>query len=142
MAIDRIDWHADSAIEAGLDWDNAGTHIGMFLAWIIQNGLVGETHLEESQEEIQLLKDRKVTGRDFLIEVCDEKFWEEDLNPEGQAFTEYYYENGAVYFADYTEILAKNLASIYHVKNTWANYDLIAPMIEQRFQEWKQSKRG
>ena len=75
MAIDRIDWHADSAIEEGLDWDNAGTHIGIYLAWIVQNNLVGEIHLEESAEELQLLKDRKITGRDYLIELCDEKAW-------------------------------------------------------------------
>ena len=140
MAIDRIDWHADSAIEEGLGWDNAGTHIGIYLAWIVQNNLVGEIHLEESAEELQLLKDRKITGRDYLIELCDEKFWEEDLNAEGLAFTQYYYEGDAIYFGDYEEVLAQHAAGIYHVKNTWENYDVMAKTIDERYQAWKLSK--
>lgn len=140
MAIDRIDWHADMAIEEGLGWDNAGTHIGIYLAWIILNDLVGEIHLAESPEEIQMLKDRKITGRDYLIELCDEKFWEEDLNAEGLAFTQYYYENDNAYFEDYDRVLAQDLDSLYEVRNTWANYDLMAKTLDERYQAWKLSK--
>ena len=31
MAIDRIDWHAESAEKAGLSYENGGTHIGIYL---------------------------------------------------------------------------------------------------------------
>lgn len=137
MAIDRMDWHSDSALEQGLNEESAATHIGMYLAWIIEHELVGEFHLEESAAALQQLKDRQISGRDFLIELCDEKFWEEDLNPEGLAFTQAYYENDADYFNDYIEVLAQDLPSLYHVENSWDNYERIAQRINQRYQDWK-----
>lgn len=32
MAIDRINWHGESAEKAGFPYENGGTHIGIFLA--------------------------------------------------------------------------------------------------------------
>lgn len=138
MAIDRIDWHADSTEQYDLPYENAGTHIGMFLAWVINHHLEGELHIEESLEELAQVRERKMTGREFLIKICDEKFWEEDLNGEGLAFVKFYYEaEGYRYYVDYEETLAQNLPSIYHVEDTWENYDLIAAKITAAYQQWK-----
>jgi hypothetical protein len=38
---DRLDWHFDSAIVAGHPPENAFTHIGFYLAWIIRHALTG-----------------------------------------------------------------------------------------------------
>ncbi len=130
-----MDWHYGDDFPEDLPDENGGTHIGIYLAWIINNDLQGEFHTEESAEALQDVKNRKITGRDFLIEQCDEKFWEEDLNDEGLAFTEFYYSK--TYFDDYAETLTENLPSIYHVENTWENYDKIALVIAKRFEEWK-----
>lgn len=135
MAIDRMDWHYGGDFPDDLSDENGGTHIGIYLAWIINNDLQGEIHDEDSAEALQDVKNRKITGRDFLIEQCDEKFWEEDLNEEGFAFTEFYYHEK--YFDDYANALAKNSASIYHVENTWENYDKIAFVIDSRFKQWQ-----
>lgn len=80
MAIDRMDWHYGGDYPKGLPTENGGTHIGFYLAWIINNDLVGEFHLEESDNEVAQVKDRKLDGREFLITVCDEKFIDEDLS--------------------------------------------------------------
>ncbi len=138
MAIDRMDWHYGGDFPEDLPDENGGTHIGMYLAWIINNDLQGELHNEESSESLQDVKSRKITGRDFLIDQCDEKFWEEDLNDEGVTFTEFYYSEN--YFEDYAEVLAENLSSTYHVANTWENYDKIALVIDKRFDDWKKSQ--
>jgi len=138
MAIDRMDWHADGEYPEDLPEENAGTHIGMYLAWIINNNLVGELHLEEDANELQAVQERRMTGREFLIRLCDSKFWNEDLSEEGLAFTEQYY--GAEsdgYFADYEQALAQHLPSIYHVEDNWHNYDLIAPLITNAYEYWK-----
>lgn len=137
MAIDRMDWHYDGDFPEGLPDENGGTHIGIYLAWIINNDLQGELHNDDSAEALQNVKDRKITGRDFLIDQCDEKFWDEDLNEEGLAFTEFYYSDN--YFDDYKQVLSKNLSSIYHVEDTWKNYDNIAALIDKRFKEWKRN---
>lgn len=141
MAIDRMDWHYGGDYPEGLPTENGGTHIGFYLTWVIQNDLVSEFHLDESEDEITLVKARKLDGREFLISMCDEKFISEDLNDEGNEFTEFYYaaEEGG-YFDDYERILQGELPSTYHVKNSWENYDKIAVVISDAYAKWKQVK--
>ncbi len=95
MAIDRMDWHYDSVIKNNLPENNAGTHIGMFLTWIIDNNLLGEFHTEDedSLRYINKIKNRESCGVDFLIDMCDEKFWDEDLSEKGYEFVKDYYED-------------------------------------------------
>lgn len=142
MAIDRIDWHGESVEQAGFPYENGGTHIGIYLAWIINNQLEGEFHQEESVDELEQVRTRQITGRDFLINMCDEKFWEEDLNPQGFEFTQAYYESHQ-YLKDYDEILvnAQGLIDTYAVDDTWENYDLMATMISQKYQQWKRNRK-
>ncbi|QEL13753.1 DUF7832 domain-containing protein [Limnoglobus roseus] len=142
MAIDRADWHSGGDFSAELPSENGGTHIGMFLAWPILNGLQGEFHDEESSEDLEAVRGRTMTGRDFLFRSCDGKFWEEDLSEEGNKFAAAYYsgEGGqgyGEYIKDYQGALAHSLPSVYHVEDSWANYDVIAPVIDWRFSEWK-----
>ncbi len=135
MSIDRMDWHSGGDFPEDLAAECGGTHIGMYLAWIVNNELYGELHQEESSESIEKLKNREITGLDFLINDCDEKFWTEDLNEDGEAFTKHYYTEH--YFVDYEKILGTNLSTLYHVENSWDNYDKIATVLDQRFKEWK-----
>ncbi len=142
MAIDRADWHSGGELPDDLPPENGGTHIGIFLAWMIHNNLQGEFHDEESPEELKSVRERRMTGRDFLFRACDGKFWEEDLGEEGNEFAATYYtgEGGqgyGVYFEDYEHNLADGLPTIYHVDDTWTNYDRLAPVISQRYADWK-----
>ena len=36
---DKLDWHLDAAVAAGRLEENAFTHIGIYLAWLIRNNL-------------------------------------------------------------------------------------------------------
>ena len=120
---------------------HAATHIGMFLAWAVFNGLENDLHREQSPELLARLRRREITGRQFFKAACKEKFAEKDLSPEGNRFAEYYYSNDAgergPYFADYKRVLAAGLPSFWHVADTWGNYDQIAPVISGRFAAWK-----
>jgi hypothetical protein len=138
MSIDRADWHYDGDFPTDLPIENGATHIGMYLTWIIKNNLQSEFLDEEMPEAINDLRKRKISGRDFLLDYCDEKFTEEELSEEGLAFTEDYYSED--YISDYEATLADGLASIYYVENSWENYDKIAPAISKRFNEWKKKK--
>ena len=142
-SIDRMDWHYGGDFPEGLPTENGGTHIGMYLAWIINNDLIGEMHIEDASESILAVKNRQMTGRDFLIQECDEKFWNDDLNEEGLTFTNYYYSDDSgmkQYIQDYEQILSNDVASTYHVENTWDNYDKVARVIDIRYKEWKEIK--
>ena len=119
----------------------------MFLAWAIMNGLQGDMHKEESPDELKAVRERKMTGRDFLFRACDGKFWEDDLSDEGNAFAAAYYlgeggEGYGPYLEDYEQTLAVGLPTTYHVEDNWRNFDAIAPIISERFVEWQEQKRG
>ncbi len=140
-SIDRMDWHYGGDFPEGLPTENAGTHIGIYLAWIINNDLIGEMHLEDASESILAVKNRQMTGRDFLIKECDEKFWNDDLNEEGLAFTNHYYSDDSgmkQYIQDYEQILGNDVTSTYHVEDTWDNYDKVARVLDIRYKEWKE----
>jgi hypothetical protein len=147
-------WHAMSYDRADQDYSteqeplpkgHAATHIGMFLAWAVINGLENDFHPQHHPDLLARLRRREITGRQFFEAACNGKFAEKDLNPEGNAFAEYYYANEAgergAYFADYKRVLVTGLPSFWHVADSWANYDKIAPVIAQRFEAWKNPPR-
>jgi hypothetical protein len=140
MAYDRAD-HNYSTDDAPLPPGHAATHIGMFLAWAVANGLENEWHHQFSAEPLAKLRRREITGRQFFQAACKEQFAPKDLNVEGNQFAEHYYKNNAgergPYFADYKQTLAADLPSFWHVADTWENYDRLAPLITRRFGEWK-----
>jgi hypothetical protein len=140
VAYDRADWHYGGDYPEGLPQENAGTHIGLFLAWIIKNNLVGDFHQKESCEYLIKVRNEEISGRDFLIDMCDEKFWEEDLSEEGQSFTNHYYESD-LYLNDYDSALSSNLETLYHVENSWDNYYKLAPLISAAYNKWKKPKK-
>ena len=135
-SIDRIDWHQTEDFPENVPLENGGTHIGMYLNWIIENNLIGEIHLAESASLLENVKAKKITGRDFLIKCCDGKFWAEDLNEIGLKFTEDYYSSDK-YFGDYANTLDSNQHSIYEYENSWENYEKIRLVIDKRFKDWQ-----
>lgn len=140
MSIDRMDWHYNGDFPEPLPVENGGTHIGLYLTWIIDNDLISEMHLSDNAEYIDLVRKRERTGRDFLIDICDEKFGADDLNKKGLEFTRSYYsdENDMKeYIIDYLKVLAADLESVYHVDNSWDNYNKIRKVIDSRYKEWK-----
>ena len=139
-SIDRVDWHYGNDFPQNLPEENGGTHIGMYLNWIIDNNLISEFHLTESKDGIEKVKSGEMTGRDFLFDYCDGKFWNQELNKIGLEFTESYYSTDK-YFGDYSNVLASNLDSIYNVKNSRQNYDLIKGILDKRFAKWDSRKK-
>jgi hypothetical protein len=144
MSYDRADYDYSTEQEP-LPKGHAATHIGMFLAWVILNGLENEYHRQHANDLIAKLRQREITGRQFFEAACRQRFAEKDLSPEGNAFAAYYYANESgergPYFADYKNVLAARLPSFWHVADTWDNYDKIAPVISKRFEEWKDPPR-
>lgn len=141
MAYDRADWHYGGDFPAGLPPANGATHIGMFLAWAIASALEGERHRLRAPSALEAVRARRMTGRAFVIAYCDAQFTAEDLSEEGNAFTAAYYggddPQAGSYLADYEEALGRDLPSLYHVADTWENYDRIAPLVARRYLRWK-----
>jgi hypothetical protein len=134
--IDRADWHYGGNFPAGLPSENGGTHIGIYLAWIIHRGLGSKALARHAGDQYQRVLERQITGRDLLFSQLDEKFFSTLLTKEGRQFTHDYYESEA-YFNDYDRTLGENLESLYHVSDTWENYDRMARVLDERFEAWK-----
>ena len=143
MKYDDASWHYGGDFPSHLPNEAGATHIGMFVAWCLLNGLAGEIHLNDFPEEYEKLKKRKVTPAKWFVSACDEKFTDEDLSKEGNAFTHYYYEDEKTekYVEDYDNILCDELETIYDASDSWDSYDKLAPAIKQRYESWK-SKFG
>lgn len=144
MIFDRASWHSGVDFPKGLPDDAGGTHIGMFLTWIIMNHLEGDFLRQESAQALEEVRRRRTTGRDFLFDECDDKMLEEDLNDEGNRFANSYYcgtdgKYGA-YIADYQITFVDSGMSIYAVADSRENYDRLEPVITRRYVAWKRSR--
>ena len=153
---DDASWHYGGDYPEDLPNESAATHIGMFLAWCINNDLYSKELEEDSKEYILQVKNQEITGARFLIDQCDEKLLNADLNDLGNAFAKDYYEDdtafGTAYasyaddFADtfdnYAEAHGFEYPSFYHVEDTIENYLLLQKILDQRFTEWKEFRKG
>ena len=135
---DDASWHYEGDFPRDMPIEAGGTHIGMFLAWALLSGLSGELHLVDLPEELEQLRSRTVTTGAFFMKACDGKLTEEDMNDEGNAFAQNYFEaQTGQYLYDYENTLGGDLPDLYHVADTWENFERIKPLLDQRFGEWR-----
>jgi hypothetical protein len=138
MKYDDASWHVGGNFPSDLPLEAGATHIGMFAAWCMLNGLAGELHLEELDDDLQRLRLRQITPGAWFIAACDSKFVDEDLNEQGQGFAGHYYDDAEPnYFSDLANAIGDRLPSLYHLPDTWDSYDQLAPMFAFRFEAWK-----
>lgn len=135
MSYDRADWHYGGDFPDDLEPVHGATHIGMFLGWAIKRGFVGELHTEEDADAVAAVRDGSLSGRDFLMERCDERLTAEDLDDEGNRFAAAYYD--ARYFEDCEACVGDGLSSLYHVEDSPANRAKVEAMLDQRFAVWR-----
>jgi hypothetical protein len=143
MKYDDASWHSGGDFPKDLPEEAAATHTGMFVAWALLSGLGGEIHVEDGPGELEALTSRDVTPGAFFMSMCDGKFTDEDLNDEGNAFArDYFVFDTGKYLQDYEKTVGSNLASLYHVADTWETFDRLKPVLDERFREWKASGGG
>jgi hypothetical protein len=136
---DKAKHHFQGNFPEILPIEQAYVHIGMYLGWIITQDLYSEFFEEESGSQIIRFK-RRETPCTILSELWDGYLGHELFNEEGNDFTISYYQSGQ-YQNDYQEVLVKELPSVYHVSDTWENFDLISARLNQRLKEWREKKR-
>jgi len=114
---------------------NSGTHIGMFIAWVVMSRLESFQLRQIAPDGVEQLRSRQKTGRAFLFEHCEGKLTSDALNSEANAFAVKYYES--LYLRDYDQVLLGRLNSTYLIADTWANYERIAAVVDQRLREFR-----
>src|SRR5262249_53934947 len=141
VVFDKAEWHYEGEYPDDLDEGQAFVHTGLYLGWILDAGLYSEEFADDFRNEIAQFRARKLTGPG-VYQSADGVFLDEMLNPEGVAFTTDYFDfQRGKYLDDYDKLLAADLPSMYHVENTWENYDRLKPQLHKRLAAWRK-KRG
>jgi hypothetical protein len=113
------------------------THIGMFVGWAIHARLWRAGG--DDSEALSSVRQRKLSGRDFVLGQCDGKLFSEMLDGAGEAFAESYYPGK--YLEDYRENLVGDLPSDYSVEDTWENFDRLSEVIDLRWAAFRSAIR-
>lgn len=138
MKYDDASWHYGGDFPQDLPPEAGATHSGMFVAWALLSGLAGDIHLEDSPEGLEALRRRSITPGAFFLRFCDGKFTDEDLNDEGNAFANSYFSlQSGSFLDDYCAAVRTSVHKIYYVADTWENFDVLKPVFDKRFAEWK-----
>lgn len=134
--IDKAEWHYNApSFPREIEPKCGGTHIGVFIAWLIHRDL-GSAHLRRlAGEEWQAVIERRSSGRELLFHKLDEKFTERMLRPKFVSFVRWYYCKER-FFTDFSESLPPSIASVYHSDDSWALFDTVAGQCDRAFAEW------
>ena len=120
---------------ASLPIEKAYLHIGIYMGWVIENKLYSEYFEDEASTEIYRFSRREI-GCIILAEIWDGALSHELFNDKTNLFTFYYYAGG-LFKKDYTEVLVTSQKTIYHVDDSWENFDKISRCISVRYKEWR-----
>lgn len=135
---DKGKWHAGGEYPEDLEPERGSTHIAMYLAWAVDNNHIAPAFAND--DIIDQFRNRQASLLE-LIEWFDDVLASDLLTPEAAAFSDRYYdgEQEPLYFSDYSNLLTADLPTTYHVQPTIENYERIKPVIQQRFETWKQN---
>jgi hypothetical protein len=139
---DKAKWHYD-ADNFGRDLapEQGFVHTGLFLGWLVVHDLVDPVELADEAPEIDEVRRRGRTGPE-LFQWIDGTLLSTMLTDEGNRFAAAYldFDHGG-YLRDYEAVLGVGLPSLYHVADTWQNYDRLAKVIDRRYAAWQAAGR-
>ena len=147
---DDAKWHYKLGFRKKVSKEQGATHIGFFLRWCEETGLLSEALLQALAENRQLFADEPESWsfRSFVIQQRDGLFRQVDLNVPGQAFANVFYTSKKTEFTqeygNYLEnyealvpvLYRLNGREYYCVKDIAANYEKVKCMLDQRYQEF------
>lgn len=116
-------------------WDYAGNHIAFFITWIIQNNFMSSLHADEIND-IEAVKNEKMSGTDFLMNNCDGVLSREDLSDDILEFVDLYYD--AHYLKDYCECMENELhRTVLRIGFSWEDYNDFRHVIDKAYTNYK-----
>ena len=135
LIYDRAKHHFLGNFPSILPIEQAYVHIGMFLGWMLEKELHSDIFEDEEAHQVIRFMKRDITCA-ILSAIWDGYLGEDLFNEEGNAFSVHYYQSG-MYHKDYQDVLVNDLPSMYHVEDTWENYDKLSKRIDERYEVWK-----
>jgi hypothetical protein len=130
---DDVDWHVEGALNAGQPEDNAATHIGLYLGWLIRRDLVDRHWFVD--DHVAAIKSGEMTGSD-LADFIDGKLVSDMLTPEGAGFTSWYYER---YLGEYGDEFPES--GDYEIIENDETTRVVMELLDGRIAEWREAGR-
>lgn len=142
IIFDKAKWHFNNDFPEDLSEYQAYIHTGFFLGWLIKHNLISEELNSECKEGIKDFLEGRITSSQFYKDYLDGVFTSEDVNSNAIDFVCYYFDfEKGYYLKDYEQVLASNLPTLYHVKDTTNSFEKISAIINNRYKEFL-SKRA
>ena len=138
MATEFDDWklHVNGIFPKDQPPEQGYVHIGLFLAWLLEQDLVDPEWLAASgaKRTAEAVKERRETAC-ALRDMTDGRLASDMLSAEGAAFTGAYYPPEYGYARDYRRVFGRR-ADRYGVGDEWLSFDRLAPVLDRRYREW------
>lgn len=100
--LDDASWHyGGDGFPDDAPAEHGATHIGIFVKLAFEQGMAGSLPLEEAPDAVARVVSGEMTGTDFVMSELDGKLTSEDLNDEGFAFANWWWNTLGTYFFDY-----------------------------------------
>jgi len=140
---DKAKYHYGGDFPEELDEFQGFVHTGMYVGWLIDNDLIDQEFFAESLQAIKEFKNRQLTGSQFYEMQMDGVLLIDEVSEIGNRFSFDYFDfDSGQYLTDYETTLASELPTLFHVQDTWENYDKIKKVIDKRFLDWnKQNEK-
>jgi hypothetical protein len=139
---DKAKYHDDSVSKFGLPEEHSANHTVVVLRWLIEHKLMSEFFTRECRDILRTYE----TGDATIHQVYawwDNCLIDEMISPEGNEFAMAYFDlGGGRYIHDYMRALQGKLPSELHIEYTEDNYQIIAKIIDDRYEMWKKRKNS
>lgn len=134
---DKAKFHDNTIAQLGLNEEQSFVHTGLFFAWLVNHDLMSDFFVKESGDNIQKLKERKISPSSLYME-WDGVLLGEMLNEQGFNFALHYFDfDKGSYVKEYEGIFGLKRGQIFTVKDSWVNYEKIKPMIDAAYERWR-----
>jgi len=137
---DKASWHSGGSWPEELPEAQAYVHAGLFFGWILDRGLMSAAFSADFPELVHAFRAREKTGPEVYA-LAGGVLASDMLSDDGNAFARAYFdlEHGA-FLAEYERLLGAGLPSLYHVADTWPNYEKLRAHLDARFARWLESR--
>jgi hypothetical protein len=109
--------------------------VAVFLRWALDSNLVSSFHTTENADRLGELRDGAESAIRYVVDVCDERLIDEDLNETGQAFAQAYCGEGR-YLGDYLDAFGAPPDV-----NSDAREAKLRALLDQRLARWGENRQ-
>jgi hypothetical protein len=136
---DKAKYHFGGDFPAELDPFQGYIHTCLYLGWLLEHDMMSEEFTIDNAANIQLFRNRELTGPQLFEAACDGVLLLDDLNETGNRFSLPYFnfDNGK-FLSDYETTLGTGLPMIYHVQDTRHNFKLLTMRLDRRLNAWNE----